>query len=105
MFLEGQIEINILARPNASPLVREVIAREITNLKMGRMTEFTQDQTATSSLLGESLLLTTMSIIGLPVEVHIIDGSIFSGIFHTASVENGYGLFLPFLMFFFTESY
>ncbi|CAO2836305.1 unnamed protein product [Amaranthus hypochondriacus] len=94
MFLGGQIEINILARPNASPLVREVIAREITNLKMGRMTEFTQDQTATSSLLGESLLLTTMSIIGLPVEVHIIDGSIFSGIFHTASVENGYGIAL-----------
>lgn len=65
---------------------------------MGRMTEFTEQEeekvTTASSPLSEALLLSTMSIIGLPVEVHIKDGSIFSGIFHTASLHKGYGIAL-----------
>lgn len=44
--------------------------------------------------LREVLLFTTMSIIGLTVEVHIKDGSVYSGIFHTASVDKGYGVIL-----------
>ncbi|KAL2944569.1 Polyadenylate-binding protein-interacting protein 4 [Bienertia sinuspersici] len=59
---------------------------------MGRMRESTEEETIAS--LSEALLFTTMCIIGLPVEVHIKDGSIFSGIFHTASVDNGYGVVL-----------
>ncbi|XP_031406520.1 uncharacterized protein LOC116215088 isoform X2 [Punica granatum] len=35
----------------------------------------------------DALLFATMCIIGLPVDVHARDGSVYSGIFHTASVE------------------
>lgn len=35
----------------------------------------------------DALLFATMCIVGLPVDVHARDGSIYSGIFHTASVE------------------
>lgn len=44
-----------------------------------------------TSSLSEALLFATMCIIGLPVDVHVKDGSIYSGVFYTASVENGYG--------------
>ncbi|OMP05348.1 hypothetical protein CCACVL1_01939 [Corchorus capsularis] len=44
--------------------------------------------------MNEALLLATMCIIGLPVDVHLKDGSVFSGIFHTASVEKEYGIVL-----------
>ncbi|KAL6975281.1 hypothetical protein U1Q18_024075 [Sarracenia purpurea var. burkii] len=44
--------------------------------------------------LGDALLFTTMCIIGFPVDVHVKDGSIYSGIFHTACVENDYGIVL-----------
>ncbi|KAF8023739.1 hypothetical protein BT93_F1048 [Corymbia citriodora subsp. variegata] len=37
--------------------------------------------------LGESLLFATVCIVGLPVDVHVRNGSVYSGIFHTASVE------------------
>ncbi|KAK4782616.1 hypothetical protein SAY86_016718 [Trapa natans] len=37
--------------------------------------------------LSDALLFATMCIVGLPVDVHAKDGSIYSGIFHTASVE------------------
>ncbi|KAI8025294.1 Polyadenylate-binding protein-interacting protein 4 [Camellia lanceoleosa] len=35
-----------------------------------------------------------MCIIGLPVDVHVKDSSVYSGIFHTACVENDYGIVL-----------
>ncbi|KAK3027951.1 hypothetical protein RJ639_039418 [Escallonia herrerae] len=35
-----------------------------------------------------------MCIIGLPVDVHVKDGSIYSGTFHTACVENDYAIVL-----------
>ncbi|KAE8680216.1 DEA(D/H)-box RNA helicase family protein isoform 1 [Hibiscus syriacus] len=44
--------------------------------------------------MNEALLLATMSIIGLPVDVHLKDGSVYSGTFHTASVEKEYGIVL-----------
>ncbi|KAF4358693.1 hypothetical protein F8388_019897 [Cannabis sativa] len=47
-----------------------------------------------SSSLNEALLFATMCIIGLHVDVHVKDGSVYSGIFHTASVENEYGIVL-----------
>ncbi|KAL2322642.1 hypothetical protein Fmac_027021 [Flemingia macrophylla] len=53
---------------------------------------FTEDHT--SSSLSEALLLTTMCIVGLPVDVHVKDGSVYSGIFHTASVHADYGIVL-----------
>ncbi|GAB4846149.1 hypothetical protein Ancab_025147 [Ancistrocladus abbreviatus] len=61
-----------------------------------RFRESSNEETATiSQFLGEALLFTTMCIIGLPVEVHIKDGSIYSGVFHTANcVENDYGIIL-----------
>ncbi|XP_024966284.1 uncharacterized protein LOC112506461 [Cynara cardunculus var. scolymus] len=47
-----------------------------------------------SSIVNDALLLTTMCIIGFPVDVHIKDGSIYSGIFHTASVDDHYAIVL-----------
>ncbi|XP_022753139.1 uncharacterized protein LOC111301602 isoform X6 [Durio zibethinus] len=40
--------------------------------------------------MNEALLFATMCIIGLPVDVHLKDGSVYSGIFYTASVEKEY---------------
>lgn len=59
-----------------------------------------------SSSLSEALLFATMCIIGLPVDVYVKDGSVYSGIFYTASVEKDYGMcffFLFFLAFFLFE--
>ncbi|CAN1800528.1 Polyadenylate-binding protein-interacting protein 4 [Linum perenne] len=42
----------------------------------------------------EALLIATMCIIGLPVDVHIRDGSVYSGIFHTAYGDKDYGVVL-----------
>ncbi|KAF7112255.1 hypothetical protein RHSIM_RhsimUnG0251100 [Rhododendron simsii] len=53
-----------------------------------------QESSAVPSSLNDALLFTTMCIIGLPVDVHVKDGSIYSGIFHTACVENDYGIVL-----------
>lgn len=47
---------------------------------------------ATSVALGDALLFTTMCIIGMAVEVHAKDGSVYSGIFYTASVDKDYGI-------------
>ncbi|XP_047150778.1 uncharacterized protein LOC124822769 isoform X1 [Vigna umbellata] len=44
--------------------------------------------------LSEPLLFTTMFIVGLPVDVHVKDGSVYSGIFHTASAHSDYGIVL-----------
>ncbi|GMI63746.1 hypothetical protein like AT5G54920 [Hibiscus trionum] len=44
--------------------------------------------------MSEVLLFATMSIIGLQVDAHLKDGSVYSGIFHTASVEKEYGIVL-----------
>ncbi|XP_042520238.1 polyadenylate-binding protein-interacting protein 3 isoform X2 [Macadamia integrifolia] len=52
------------------------------------------DDRAASSSLSDALLFTTMCIIGVPVEVQVKDGSIYSGIFHTACVEKDYGIVL-----------
>ncbi|KAL4395661.1 hypothetical protein HN51_000139 [Arachis hypogaea] len=58
-----------------------------------RAESFEEDHSGASSL-SEALLLTTMCIIGLPVDVHVKDGSVYSGIFHTASVDSDYGIVL-----------
>ncbi|XP_061357712.1 uncharacterized protein LOC133302014 isoform X2 [Gastrolobium bilobum] len=59
---------------------------------------FTEDHTSSSSSswasFNEALLFATMCIIGLPVDVHVKDGSVYSGIFHTASVDADYGIVL-----------
>ncbi|KAK6934444.1 Ataxin 2, SM domain [Dillenia turbinata] len=52
------------------------------------------DSSAISASLGDALLFTTMCIIGLPVDVHIKDGSVYSGIFYTASGHKGYDVVL-----------
>ncbi|KAL0362818.1 UNVERIFIED_CONTAM: Polyadenylate-binding protein-interacting protein 4 [Sesamum calycinum] len=44
--------------------------------------------------VGDALLFTTMCIIGMPVDVHAKDGSVYSGIFHTASVDKDYAVVL-----------
>ncbi|KAM1041728.1 hypothetical protein TB2_030423 [Malus domestica] len=62
-----------------------------------RNRDFTDDETissSSSSSLSEALLFATMCIIGLPVDVHVKDGSVYSGIFYTASVETEYGIVL-----------
>ncbi|WJX31747.1 hypothetical protein P8452_20145 [Trifolium repens] len=57
---------------------------------MGRSNKnsMTEDHTISS------MLFITMSIIGLPVDVHVKDGSVYSGIFHTASFDAGFGVVL-----------
>ncbi|KAL7186539.1 hypothetical protein ACSBR2_028302 [Camellia fascicularis] len=59
-----------------------------------RNREFSGEERAVQASLSDALLFTTMCIIGLPVDVHVKDGSIYSGIFHTACVENDYGVVL-----------
>ncbi|KAL9319792.1 hypothetical protein ACSQ67_011631 [Phaseolus vulgaris] len=44
--------------------------------------------------LSEALLFTTLCIVGLPVDVHVKDGSVYSGIFHTTSAHADYGIVL-----------
>lgn len=44
--------------------------------------------------LNDRLLLVTMLLIGQPVEVQVKNGSIYSGIFHTANIEKDYGVVL-----------
>ncbi|XP_074310922.1 uncharacterized protein LOC141646849 isoform X2 [Silene latifolia] len=61
---------------------------------MGRVRDEEEELAASSSSLSEVLLFTTMCIVGLPVQVFIKDGSIFSGIFYTASFHKGYGIVL-----------
>ncbi|KAG2244848.1 hypothetical protein Bca52824_093320 [Brassica carinata] len=41
-----------------------------------------------------TMLIATMCIIGLQVHVHVQDGSVFSGLFYTASFEDGFGIVL-----------
>ncbi|CAK8565565.1 unnamed protein product [Lathyrus sativus] len=59
----------------------------------------TKDQTISSSSsnresLSDAMLVFTMNIIGLPVDVHVKDGSVFSGIFYTASVDDRFDIVL-----------
>ncbi|PKA63723.1 hypothetical protein AXF42_Ash017007 [Apostasia shenzhenica] len=42
----------------------------------------------------DALLLATVCAVGLPVEVQVKDGSLYTGLFHTASVDDGYGIVL-----------
>ncbi|CAN6914909.1 unnamed protein product [Brassica oleracea] len=53
-----------------------------------------EDDNSPSSPLNETLLIATMCIFGLQVHVHVRDGSVFSGVFYTASFENGFGIVL-----------
>ncbi|XP_031116396.1 uncharacterized protein LOC116020072 [Ipomoea triloba] len=53
-----------------------------------------EENAAAAAAVSEVLLFTTMCIIGLPVDVHVKDGSIYSGIFHTACVEDSYAIVL-----------
>ncbi|KAK9070621.1 hypothetical protein SSX86_011023 [Deinandra increscens subsp. villosa] len=52
------------------------------------------DDRRSSSLVNDALLLTTMCLIGLSVDVHIKDGSVYSGTFHTACVHHRYAIVL-----------
>lgn len=56
-----------------------------------------EDDNPPSSPLNETLLIATMCIVGLQVHVHVKDGSVFSGVFYTASFENGFGTSIEFL--------
>lgn len=76
---------------------RESKGKEIhyTRTKMGcKNRELPDDEGTASSSMRDALLFTTMCIIGLPVDVFVKDGSVYTGIFHTACVENGYGVVL-----------
>ncbi|CAF2028590.1 unnamed protein product [Brassica napus] len=53
-----------------------------------------EDDNSPSSPLNETLLIATMCIVGLQVHVHVKDGSVFSGVFYTASFEDGFGIVL-----------
>ncbi|XP_028759524.1 uncharacterized protein LOC114748019 [Neltuma alba] len=61
---------------------------------MGCRRKLFSDDSSSSSSLCEALLFATLCIIGLPVDVYVKDGSVYSGIFHTASVDKDYGIIL-----------
>ncbi|KAL0891110.1 hypothetical protein Bca101_015093 [Brassica carinata] len=61
---------------------------------MGYARRLEADDSSPSSPLNETLLIATMCIIGLQVHVHVKDGSVFSGVFYTASFEKGFGIVL-----------
>ncbi|KAL2496137.1 hypothetical protein Fot_39894 [Forsythia ovata] len=56
--------------------------------------EDANNKAAMADSVSDALLLATMCIIGLPVDVHAKDGSVYSGIFHTACVNNDYAIVL-----------
>jgi hypothetical protein len=70
-------------------------AEAASSTKMGRSNKnsMTEDHTISS------MLFITMSIIGLPVDVHVKDGSVYSGIFHTASFDAGFGTLFSLIHF------
>ncbi|XP_051152172.1 uncharacterized protein LOC127266094 isoform X2 [Andrographis paniculata] len=53
-----------------------------------------KNRDAASRAVGDALLFTTMCIIGMPVDVYAKDGSVYSGIFHTASLDKKYAIVL-----------
>lgn len=55
---------------------------------------FKEDEKTISDSLSDALLFATICIIGLPVDVHVKDGSIYSGIFYTACVDDDYAIVL-----------
>lgn len=61
-------------------------------IKMGRKNGgfWPEEQNGASTSVSDALISTTMSLIGFPVDVHVRDGSIYSGTFHTASIEDAY---------------
>lgn len=48
---------------------------------------------SSSVVVSDAVLIATMCIIGMPVDVHARDGSVYSGIFYTACVDRDYGIF------------
>ncbi|KAB1209285.1 Polyadenylate-binding protein-interacting protein 3 [Morella rubra] len=64
---------------------------------MGSNRELLNNETSysspsSSSSLSEALIFATVCIIGLPIDVHVKDGSVYSGLLHTACVEDEYGI-------------
>ena len=57
-----------------------------------------EEQNGASTSANNALVFITMSIIGFPVDVHVKDGSIYSGTFHTASIDDAYGAFTVILV-------
>ncbi|XP_010443082.1 PREDICTED: uncharacterized protein LOC104726023 isoform X2 [Camelina sativa] len=49
---------------------------------------------SSSASMSEALLISTMCIIGLQIHVHIHDGSVFSGVFFTISLDNQFSIVL-----------
>ncbi|KAL9264492.1 Polyadenylate-binding protein-interacting protein 4-like protein [Drosera capensis] len=67
--------------------------RGVSNEKKKKAESSAAAMSQSSSLRG-IMILVTMRMIGLPVEVHVKDGSVYSGIFDAASVDGGYGVVL-----------
>ncbi|EPS64748.1 hypothetical protein M569_10033 [Genlisea aurea] len=44
--------------------------------------------------ISNELVIATIGLIGILVDVHVTDGSVYSGIFHAASVDGDYGIVL-----------
>lgn len=62
--------------------------------RKGELREEGKFRNDAAAALGDALLFTTMCIIGMAVDVHAKDGSVYSGIFHTASVDKDYAIVL-----------
>ncbi|XP_039170248.1 uncharacterized protein LOC120294303 [Eucalyptus grandis] len=62
-------------------------AKSAERKRWGAESESRRGTGATGASLGESLLLAAVCIVGLPVDVHVTNGAVYSGIFHTVSVE------------------
>ncbi|MCD7470291.1 hypothetical protein HAX54_010025 [Datura stramonium] len=53
-----------------------------------------EEENGVGATVRDALLFTTMCIIGLPVDVYIKDGAVYSGVFHTACVDDDYAIVL-----------
>ncbi|XP_042414460.1 uncharacterized protein LOC122003086 isoform X2 [Zingiber officinale] len=56
--------------------------------------ESVSEEIPAASSLGDALLYATMCIVGLPVEVQVKDGSLYSGVLHTACFDRDHGIVL-----------
>ncbi|PON65217.1 Ataxin 2, SM domain containing protein [Parasponia andersonii] len=56
--------------------------------------ESPSSSSSSSSSTSEDLLYATLCLVGLHVDVQVRDGSVYSGVFHTASLENDFNIVL-----------
>jgi Ataxin 2 SM domain len=79
-----------MARTTSAKKIEEKGSRAAMS-KRESSTQSSIADTKTQETLGEALLFAMLCIVGVPVEVQVKDGSVYSGIFHSANLSQGQG--------------